>query len=361
MFFVISGYCVTAACDSLRDRPRAVGRYFYRRFRRIFPPFWIFLAAAATVIGVVSWAGFGRAFSDNIHGTIYGIELPNRLTSAQWLGNISLTEIWRSKLFGGEMAFFQGHAWTLCYEEQFYAACGLILFLVPRHFFRGLAALTAVVAVIFVTTQVNRNYALTGFFFDGMWLLFAAGALIYFRFRHASARECAVLDFALLASTIAVFVFARFRPAGIPLMLKVALPFAVLLIPLYGWDLPMISSRLLRPIAWCGTMCYSLYLVHWPIVKPISYLIAGLGRGPIATLILTLPVTMATSLLAAWIFHVNVERRFLNSPPLLPPVRRTGANPNEIGSPGKSLKWSDVPPRDQGADSKAAATSFVAP
>jgi peptidoglycan/LPS O-acetylase OafA/YrhL len=266
MFFVISGYCVTAACDSLRTRPRAVGKYFYRRFRRIFPPFWVFLAATAIVVSLAYWAGFGQIYSDNLHGTAYGVPRPSQLTCAQWLGNLALIEIWRPKLFGGDMVFFQGHAWTLCYEEQFYATCGFILFLMPRHFFRGLTVLTIAVAALFVTTQVNRNYSITGFFFDGMWLLFAAGALIYFRFQHASAQLGRILDVLMVVAMVAVFAFSKFYPAKIPLMLKVALPFAVLLIALHRWDMPMISSRILRPVAWCGTMCYSLYLVHEPIV-----------------------------------------------------------------------------------------------
>lgn len=38
MFFVISGYCISAAADSERSRLRGTMSYFKRRFRRIFPP-----------------------------------------------------------------------------------------------------------------------------------------------------------------------------------------------------------------------------------------------------------------------------------------------------------------------------------
>ena len=40
MFFVISGYCIAATSDSSRRKPRAPWRFFTRRFRRIFPPYW---------------------------------------------------------------------------------------------------------------------------------------------------------------------------------------------------------------------------------------------------------------------------------------------------------------------------------
>ena len=40
LFFVISGYCIAAACDASARRRTPLTDYFWRRFRRIFPPFW---------------------------------------------------------------------------------------------------------------------------------------------------------------------------------------------------------------------------------------------------------------------------------------------------------------------------------
>src|SRR3954454_448248 len=41
LFFVISGYCIAAAADNSRVRRDHIGTYFVRRFRRIYPPYWI--------------------------------------------------------------------------------------------------------------------------------------------------------------------------------------------------------------------------------------------------------------------------------------------------------------------------------
>ena len=49
IFFVISGYCISATADSARRKGLPARTYFWRRFRRIFPPYWIFLMAAVTV------------------------------------------------------------------------------------------------------------------------------------------------------------------------------------------------------------------------------------------------------------------------------------------------------------------------
>jgi peptidoglycan/LPS O-acetylase OafA/YrhL len=58
-------------------------------------------------------------------------------------------------------------------------------------------------------------------------------------------------------------------------------------------------------------MCYSLYLVHLPVV---NFLRAGFAWfGIVATPWLSLAVSVPASLLVARWFHVTVERRFLNT------------------------------------------------
>ena len=44
MFFVISGYCITAAVERSRQLGHSAGTYFWRRFRRIYPPLWMVIA-----------------------------------------------------------------------------------------------------------------------------------------------------------------------------------------------------------------------------------------------------------------------------------------------------------------------------
>src|SRR5688572_12042177 len=44
LFFVVSGYCISAAADTTRAKPGGVGRYFARRARRIYPPLWAAVA-----------------------------------------------------------------------------------------------------------------------------------------------------------------------------------------------------------------------------------------------------------------------------------------------------------------------------
>ena len=131
VFFVISGYCISATIEVARRRPRPLGTYFGRRFRRIYPPYWCLLFIAVTIMPLFNWLT-GRSISE-----IPTDCKPSTLTLSQWFGNLTsrnlaIPLVWRSS----ERALF-GHAWTLCQEEQFYFVAGILLLLMPRKFFAG--------------------------------------------------------------------------------------------------------------------------------------------------------------------------------------------------------------------------------
>jgi peptidoglycan/LPS O-acetylase OafA/YrhL len=65
---------------------------------------------------------------------------------------------------------------------------------------------------------------------------------------------------------------------------------------------PAVSFLQLTPVHWLGTVSFSLYLVHEPIVIATAFLL-GPGWGW-----LTLPIAAPVSVLAAWLFFRFVER-----------------------------------------------------
>ena len=316
IFFVISGYCISAACDSMRRGQRSIGEYLFRRYRRIFPPYWICAALSAAAVLAAAATGQGDLFADSRHP----IALPQQLTAPQWLGNLTLTESFRDAFFGEESRYFLGHAWSLCYEEQFYLICGLLLAISRRRFFLGAGILSA---LVFAAGIVNALFGVrdSGFFFDGRWLMFALGILVYWTLNYAEGRSRTLVPLAVTAlgiGSLAVLVYPATRtmlPDGVAFSVLAAPVFAAILLLLHRWDHRLTRSRALRPITWCGTMCYSLYLVHWPVVKPISNALwrGGIDTGAL-TLLVTIPVCAACSIAAARLFHLTVERRFLNAP-----------------------------------------------
>ena len=325
IFFVISGYCISATADSTRRKSTPVRLYFWRRLRRIFPPFWIFMALAVVFVGVIEAFVRPGLMTDSHHG----FAAPWTLSPVQWLGNLTLTETWRPHAFGPKAMLFMQHAWTLCYEEQFYAVVGVILLVSPKRYFPLAAAITAVVfALEFLPArlvpgiQSVRRHS-TGFFFDGYWLYFAAGIGVYYAINYAT-RVGRVALAATLVLGVAWGVRSHIESR------TVSFAFALLLLALHRWDAGLNGASWSRPISWCGTMCYSLYLTHWPVTKGISHALVLWGiDSPAETLLVTVPVCVAVSVAVAWPFHVLVERRFLNGP-----TPAKGDAPHAVPAPG---------------------------
>jgi peptidoglycan/LPS O-acetylase OafA/YrhL len=302
LFFVISGYCIAAASDSARRHQSAVRLYFLRRFRRIYPPLWIVIALAVVFFAVVDVVVSPGLLSAEPWSQLR----PWWYSPWQWLGNVTLTETWRYHVGGGPRGHFPGQAWTLCYEEQFYAVTGALL-LVPRRLFSGAVAVTALTVAIMLAAQA-AHIDIGGFFFDGSWLTFAAGILVYYAVNYGSERVRPLSYVVLGAAAIAA------GPLGVPGG-ALAFCFSGVLLALHRHDRAIVQSRLAVPLIWCGQMCYSLYLVHQLVVKAISQWLyeSGIQTG-FGTLAITVPVSVAASLIVGRAFYQIVERRFLNAP-----------------------------------------------
>jgi peptidoglycan/LPS O-acetylase OafA/YrhL len=235
----------------------------------------------------------------------------------QWLGSLTLTESWRHHIVGSPRGHFPGHSWSLCYEEQFYAVMGLLLLTASRRLFAASAIVTGL-TVLAGLSCARLNVPVGGFFFDGNWLLFAAGILVYYRINYTEGYRSTMLD-AILALGI---IYAALCPIPVVvtdtparLATLVAFSFALAISVAHRWDACLASATILRPLMWCGTMCYSMYLVHPPIARATSKALYRLGiRGDLETLLVTTPLCVALSIAAGWLFHRVVEKRFLNRP-----------------------------------------------
>src|SRR6185369_10598729 len=101
LFFVISGYCITATLDARRRANESVFVYFARRFRRIYPAYWFAVALSVAVV----FAGNRLCGAELFSSGHFIISPPGELSGRQWLGNLSLTESWRHYLGGEKMQY----------------------------------------------------------------------------------------------------------------------------------------------------------------------------------------------------------------------------------------------------------------
>jgi peptidoglycan/LPS O-acetylase OafA/YrhL len=307
LFFVISGYCIAASMDGHRRRGASSREFLARRFRRIYPPYW----AALLFFLATTW-GLDRLGLGWLHGAGHTLRLlsPGELDWHQWLGNVTLAETWRPRVWGEpEALLFTGVAWTLCYEEQFYFVCSAILLVAPRRLFEALAVATAaIVGDRLYWYDVRRLDLIDGTFFN-LWHEFAVGLAVYWRLARATSIGERLAVSGTLVALMIVGIASESRETA------VASGFGLALIALRRWD--GWADR--RP--WMGTLralgrrSYSIYLVHMPfcvVGHEWLYSLGIVGFWP--RLLVIVPILLAVSVGAGWGFFALVESRSLSPP-----------------------------------------------
>lgn len=336
LFFVISGYCISSTCDSMRRKSHSAKTYFWRRYRRIFPPFWICTLIVAAVLMATKLT---HRF-DFLADPLKLIPDPAALSLSQWLGTLTLTETWRGTLFHHGQLFL-APTWSLCYEEQFYFVSGMLLFFAPWRFFRNAALVSVMTGIVMIVASAT-HVPIGGFFFDGRWLLFAFGILVYWVLNYAFDPIASELKWTMTVASFLIVAGLLYRPTRAFLVHQrilealAAFVFGVALLHLRKFDHRIMRSRMLAPISWCGSMCYSLYLVHYPVATTTSRALAVFGvNSPAATLTLVIPLSVLSSIVAARLFFVTVERPFLNPPSSITPspsLKVFSRKPSSFGS-----------------------------
>lgn len=311
IFFVISGYCIAASIDSLRRKPHSLWDYFVRRVRRIYPPLW-------TMCLLTVAFSLGLRVLPQIYSHCEQLPKLETFSIWNWLGNFGAAEAWRHQVVGGEPSYLMANTWTLCYEEQFYVVTGLLLFLAARRFFAA-AALTTGLVVSVRHALPLLGMESRGFFWDGHWMMFATGILVYHAicYQSPTRRWQSYLAFATIAmyGLTSRFVFRDPVQKHISEYILVAGLFGLALLPLRNWDQRISRSIWLRPLQWCGKRSYSIYLTHFPLVVVGSSALALVGfTSELAVATIVVPLSVAISLPIAAVFHSLVEKRFLNSP-----------------------------------------------
>lgn len=312
LFFVISGYCIAASLDSLRRRPHRLREFYYRRMRRIYPPLWAGLLLGVAVTLLVS-----------CHPPTYErcLQLPRltALTPTDWLANLTATATWVPKLSGEDSQHLLLNAWTLCYEEQFYVVAGLLLLLSPRRMF---LAAYGVAVISLALRHLCRMYdvPIQGFFFDGHWLIFACGMLLYQQLHYLGPAASRAATFALgvggLYGLSERLWAAEAWDRHVGEYILVACLAAIALRWAKPWDQSQRLHRWLTPLRWVGQISFSLYLTHFPITVLTASLLAAVGVTQDGhVLLITLPICLLLSFPVAWLFYQQVERRFLNTLP----------------------------------------------
>jgi peptidoglycan/LPS O-acetylase OafA/YrhL len=295
-FFVLSGFLVTRS----RDRMASGIRYFWHRFLRIFPAFWVCLLITAFVLAPIEWhVETGKSLSGLFsarNGPVQYVRNDFLLTMNQFdIGSLLSHTPYAER---GKVAAWDGSLWTLIFEFRCYIVVAVVCVaateVVRRRAFVALAVLFWValnVLYIDPTSPLIRLVPFsTPFGFVRYTSCFMLGTVAYFYADRIPIRWDAFVGAAL------VFLFTL-HSGGLYVVGFLAFAYCVLagavLIPIHRWDR-------------VGDLSYGIYIYAFPTQMLMSaHNFQRFGELPfIATAI-------AVSSLAAFASWHLIEKRAL--------------------------------------------------
>jgi peptidoglycan/LPS O-acetylase OafA/YrhL len=152
LFFVLSGFLIGGILLNVRDSPRYFRTFYARRFFRIIP---VYYAWIAIYLALATFAG--RYLSARI-GSFQSVDLAI-------LAHFLFLQNFRNILTSTVSSWWLSSTWSLAVEEQFYLVSPLVVRFLSRR------ALTVVLVGVTGVAPVLRWFLL-GYFDSGPWLAY---------------------------------------------------------------------------------------------------------------------------------------------------------------------------------------------
>jgi peptidoglycan/LPS O-acetylase OafA/YrhL len=257
MFFVISGYLITAQIrNALAENRFSFVDFYAKRIRRLYP------ALLATMLLTLVIAYF----------TLFPGEMKRvsqaMLATAFYVPNIYFFN--EADYFSDEAVRPLLHTWSLGVEEQFYLVFPALLVLLARLPLRvagaGLVALT-VLSLAYAEYLVGRDASAAFYLSPTRFWEFSTGALLTFlprgRARPPLATGQAIAGAAAVGGSMLLFSEVTSVPGVVTLLPVLGTALLIRAGEAKNW----VSTALSRnPLRYIGTISYALYLVHWPLI-----------------------------------------------------------------------------------------------
>lgn len=301
IFFVISGFLITAIIAREIDAGKFTYREFYeRRARRILPALFAVCAASAIAAWFLLSPGQMRHFGQSLVATMgFGANIYFYLTSGYFSPAIHTLPLI--------------HMWSLAVEEQFYVVFPIVLVLVARFAPRTRLALVVAIFVVSLAASlaVQASHPLENFYLVPLraWELMAGSllALEEARVRTWVARHRAAADavawagLAAMVLPVALYSDQTVFPglAAVPVVLGTA---AFIGASTGGGRARALMA--LRPFVYIGLISYAAYLWHQPL-----FAFAQIWKGGALAMPVKIALIVATLALAS-LSLVIVERPF---------------------------------------------------
>jgi peptidoglycan/LPS O-acetylase OafA/YrhL len=299
VFFVISGYLITRNIlgDAAKGR-FSFAQFYARRARRILPAL-IFTVIVTYLIGAL-WAA-----------PVLFHDIAKECTHA--LLSISNIQYWREshQYFAptsDELALL--HCWSLSLEEQFYLFWPVFIVLAYRTGKPAIWILAATLVSLVATAGVATIDSSAVFFLTPFRIYeFGCGALVLF----IEQRIIGVITRELLSAggVLAIIVSAIALRSDMPhLELAMLVPCLGAAATILAGGKTVVGKLISRPIAvGLGTISYSLYLCHWPLIFYARFIFGDAAESAGASVLI-----LAIMLAAGTGMYLLVEQPFIQSP-----------------------------------------------
>jgi peptidoglycan/LPS O-acetylase OafA/YrhL len=312
IFIIISGFVIAGLVLTRRE---AWWRYITRRAFRIFPAYLIALAVGAgsmylarDAVAALAWGDATYfTYDDFIRDSIQSVE------AAPWAHAMLHLTLLQGVVSDDVIPLSQtsmlGPAWSLSLEWQFYLIAPAFIWMLLQPRWRLLAVGLVVAGAVADRFELFGHYILpsalpaSGHFF----LVGIASRLAFDRLQNTPA-----LPLALILGLVGLGLLFR---ATLPLFAWAA--FIVFLISESRWRDGLarwtgVAGRALlssAPARALGSRSYAVYIVHWPIVQTMLYLLLPLGSfSPGETLCLLLVAVIPATFVASDLMYRFVER-----------------------------------------------------
>ena len=293
-FFVLSGVVILMAHWNDRGQPNAYRNYVIRRLQRIYPIYWIVLAAAIAIFYLRPALGVGYERDG-------------------WVGLSSILLV-----HVGSVQTILLVAWTLFHEILFYILFGFVI--LSRKVGYALLALWFAASMGVAILPVRNAFVME--YLSPLHLLFALGMLLSILIK----RKIRIKPGASLILGSGSLVYAVFWTArhGLPdtacsLIAGMASFFILLdLITLEGQG----SLRIPMWMSFLGEASYSIYLVHFPILSVTARICFSASQRTFIPLSVWFILQCVFATAVGIAFHLAVEK----------PLLRVFAEPSMAGA-----------------------------
>lgn len=306
LFFVLSGFVIHLSYSKKLFRDQSTNfdtvSFFWRRIRRIYPPFLFTLVLTYVLDTIGQRAGYSIYFGQTPNELInHNIRTDHSFINL--LGNLFFYENPRIGIWGTN-----GPLWSLKYEWWFYMLYP-ILFLVNR---RNIKAAIFLVLFLFAAGTV-LGMLQQAFFFSVFqmllfWYLGAIAADIYTGRFKISYRVLSVFTLGLPLGLM----MSKFYPGLILTEFAWSLGFFGLINAVIGYNSTRQQPIRLTGLAWLGNCSYTLYIIHFPLFVLFNGLLLAQNGNQMPKSLTYCFIGIFGAVALAYLLHFIIEQPFIS-------------------------------------------------